>query len=150
MMRGRRTGAVLVMALFLTLFVSVVGLYVVSGSGALHSASQRTAKVAQARALAAAGIEDLTIKLAKDPFFPMGVPDAYKQFSYQEWVTDAGGVNVGLYTVTLDWTERPDGYLALRSVGTLGSVRNPQARYISTCRIRLSDFRRVDWSEGEL
>lgn len=147
----RARGAVLVMALLLTLFVSVVGLYLVNGVTGTYSAAQHTAKAAQARCFAIAGLEDLTIKLAKDPFFPMGVPDAYQEFSYQEWMRSlSGGDTIGLYTVTLDWREKKDGYLKLLSVGTLGTVRKPRARYIVTCRLRLSDFSRTDWTEGEI
>jgi hypothetical protein len=146
----RRSGSILVMALLLVVLVATIGLATIAGMSGRYAASRGNLASFKASSLAKMGIEDMLIKLAKDPFFPEGVPDDHKEFSYQDVVNGPDGKETGLYTCTIDWTHREDGYFVLTSVGTLGSIKEPRSRYRMRCNLTLDEFRVENWREGRI
>jgi hypothetical protein len=109
-------------------------------------------EVAQARALAVSGLEDLRVKLAKDPFFPTGIGDEQVIFTYTETVTTLSSppTKVGSFQVTVDRSHRdlPDKVLRLESVGIVGGYHAEAPRFAIYAELDLRDFSFKVWQEG--
>lgn len=144
-------GSAIVFALLISILIAVVGLYLIGARRGVYANARSTVYSAQARAVALAGMEDMIVKLAKDSFFPTGVPDEQKVFSYQETLThpDDPSQVWGVYQCTVDRTRDKDGLVFLLSVGSIGSLTQPQARYRVASVLNLNDFRFSHWREGQ-
>lgn len=149
-MRGRR-GSALVFALLVSVLIAIVGLYLIGARRGVYANARATVYATQARALALAGMEDMIVKLAKDSFFPTGVPDEQKIFSYQEVLRhpDNPAKVVGTYQCTIDRTRDAENLIFLLSVGTVGSVKQPLARYRVASVLDLRTFSFSHWREGQ-
>jgi hypothetical protein len=146
----RKRGSILVMALLLVILVATIGMATIAGLSGRYASSRGSLATLRSSSLARMGIEDMLIKLAKDPFYPEGVPNDHKEFSYQDVVTGPDGERMGLYTCTIDWTHRDVGYYRLTSVGKLGTVLEPRSSYRMECKLLLDTFEVVDWREGQV
>ncbi len=143
-------GSAIIFALLVSILLAVIGLYMVGTRRGVYANARATVYSAQARGLALAGMDDLTVKLSKDAFFPTGVPDEQKVFSYQEELRDpSSGDVVGVYQCTVDRSRQEEGFLFLMSVGTVGSVKAPQARYRTAAILNTTDFTLSHWREGQ-
>lgn len=102
-----RRGAALIAALLLCSVVLSMGVAMVYTQSRGYSTARARFYATQARLLAQAGIQDVVMKLAKDPRFPpmMG---GRKLFSLAERVLDPEdpATTVGTYYVTLDVSRR--------------------------------------------
>ena len=150
MLKQRRRGSILVLALLLVVLIATIGLATIAGVSGTYAASRGNVATFRASSLAQMGIEDLLVKLAKDPFFPDGVSNDYKEFSYQEIVLGENDEEIGIYTCTVNWTNEENGYYELTAVGNLGDIQEPKARYQIRTKLMLTDFTTQDWSEGKL
>lgn len=106
-MRPDRRGSALIVALLLCLVVLTMGIAIVYTQSRGYSGSRAQTASAQARLLAEAGIQDVTMKLAKDPRFPptMG---GRKVFAFSQALYDPEDSTrcIGFYNVTMDVTNR--------------------------------------------
>lgn len=120
-MRIRRA-FVLVLVLLICNLLLLLGLAFCGKRALQYRGASLASEVAQARALAEAGLEDARVKLEKDMAFPPAGADDQLTYSYSEDVLDPDGRLVGSFTVLLDRTyaKRPYNVLVLRSVGTVG------------------------------
>lgn len=149
--RGGQGGSALVFALLISILLAVVGLYLIGARRGVYAGARSTVYSAQARALALAGMEDMTVKLAKDAFFPTGIPDEQKVFSYKETLQDPSDKDKvwGTYQCTMDRTRADEGLLFLLSVGTVGPIKGPHARYRVAAVLNTNDFTLSHWREGQ-
>lgn len=146
----RERGSAIVFALLISVLLAVIGLYMVGTRRGVYANARATIYSAQARGLGLAGMDDLTVKIAKDAFFPTGVPDEQKVFSYQEELRDPkSGDVVGTYQCTVDRSRQQEGYLFLMSVGTVGSIKAPQARYRIAAILNTANYTLSHWREGQ-
>lgn len=147
---GRR-GSALVFALLVSILLAVIGMYLIGARRGVYANARATVYSAQARGLALAGMDDMTVKLAKDPFFPTGIPDEQKVFSYTETLRDPtnGDAVVGTYHCTVDRSRSDDALIFLMSVGTVGPVKAPQARYRVAAILDMTDYSLTHWREGQ-
>lgn len=148
-MRGRR-GFLLVLSLMVTILIAVIALSLLGVRRGSYASSRAVAEAAQARALAVAGLEDLRVKLAKDPFFPTGIGDEQVIFSYTETVTALSGAKVGSYQVTVNRAHRepPNKVLRVESVGMVGDFHAEAPRFTIYAELDLRDFSFKVWQEG--
>lgn len=146
-----RRGSALVFALLVSILLAVIGLYLIGARRGVYANARATVYSAQARALALAGMDDMTVKLSKDAFFPTGVPDEQKIFSYSETLRDPNnaGVVLGTYQCTVDRSRSEDGLIFLMSVGTVGPVKAPQGRYRVAAVLDTSNYSLSHWREGQ-
>lgn len=149
--RRTQAGSALVFALLISILLAVVGLYLIGARRGVYANARSTVYSAQARALALAGMDDMTVKLAKDAFFPTGVPDEQKVFSYKEVLRDPNDADRvwGTYQCTVDRTRDDGGLLFLLSVGTVGPIKSPHARYRVAAVLNLNTFTFSHWREGQ-
>lgn len=149
--RHLQRGSALVFALMISILLAVIGLYLIGARRGVYANARSTVYSAQARALALAGMDDMTVKLAKDAFFPTGVPDEQKVFSYKEELRDPDDPSkvYGTYQCTVNRTRDEEGLIFLLSVGTVGPVKSPHARYRVASVLNLSDFSVSHWREGQ-
>lgn len=151
MKNANRRGSALVFALLISLLLAVVGLYLIGTRRGAYANARASVHQAQARALAQAGMEDMLVKLAKDAFFPTGVPDEQKVFSYQEALPDPADPDrpLGVYQCTIDRSRETEQLIFLLSVGTTGTVQAPLARYKVAAVLDLATFKVSAWREGQ-
>lgn len=151
MKRPTRRGSAIVFALLICILLAVVGLYLIGARRGAYANARAAVHQAQARALAQAGMEDMMVKLAKDSFFPTGVPDEQKVFSYQETMTDPDDPDktLGQYQCTVDRSRERENKIFLLCVGTSGTVSLPLARYRITAILDLRTFETPLWREGQ-
>lgn len=150
-MRSRRRGFLLVLALFLTVLMTIIGLSLMSIKGSTYSSSVGTVQSVQARALARSGICDIWIKLSKEPYFPPGVGDAQSRFGYREEVTDSDGNPVGSYRVVMDRSKRlSHGVILIESTGVAGGLSEVSATHTIYTELSVvpGDFQFKVWREG--
>lgn len=150
-MRKGQRGSAIVFALLISLLLAVVGLYLIGTRRGAYATGRASIYQAQARGLAQAGMEDMLVKLAKDSFFPTGVPDEQKVFSYQENMPDPQDEErvLGVYQCTVDRGREAEGFVFLLSVGTSGSIEQPLARYRVAAILDLRTFTVTSWREGQ-
>lgn len=146
----KKKGSILVMALLLVVLVATIGLATIAGIGGRYASARGSLAILRSSSLAKMGVEDMLIKLAKDPFYPEGVPNDHREFSYQDVVNGPDGERMGIYTCTIDWTFRDEGFYLLTSVGTLGTIRDPRSSYRMECKLLLDTFEVTDWREGQV
>ena len=116
-----------------------------------YASSRAVVNAVQARALARSGLNDIWVKLSKDPFFPTGIGDDQEQFSYREEVFNSNGDSVGTYTVKVDRAHRvSDNIIRLESTGMVGGLSEDSS--VHTIYAELStqsgDFDFKVWQEG--
>ena len=120
-MKFRPRGFLLVFALLLTVFIAVIALGLLGAKQGNYATSKAVLDAVQARALARSGLDDIWVKLGKDPSFPSGIGDAQKVFSYSEEMLDASDNVVGSYRVTVDRTYLDTHeIIVVESTGTAG------------------------------
>jgi hypothetical protein len=145
-MRLRRRAFILVICLFITALLFVMGLAFLN-RGSNHYKSAREAQSAvQARALAWAGLEQVRAKLDKDLYFPPLMGEDQLSLTYEEDVLDLDGVTrLGSVVITLDRTYASTPYYLLRvtSKGLSRLPAEPSAR--STL---VADFDISEWVRG--
>ncbi len=148
----RRRGFLLVLSLMVTILIAVIALSLLGVRRGSYASSRAVAEAAQARALAVAGLEDLRVKLAKDPFFPTGIGDEQVVFSYTETVSTLASppVKVGSYQVTVNRAHRdaPQKVLRVESVGVVGDFHAEAPRFTIYAELDLRDFSFKVWQEG--
>ncbi len=151
LIRHQRRGSAIVFALLVSILLAVIGLYLIGARRGVYANARATVYSAQARALALAGMDDVIVKLAKDAFFPTGVPDEQKVFSYSETLRDPndGDAVLGTYQCTVDRSRGEDGLIFLMSVGTVGPVKAPQGRYRVAAILDTRNFSLSHWREGQ-
>lgn len=149
-LRRRANGSLLVFALLLTVLIAMIALSLLQLRKASYASSQGALKAVQARALARSGLGDIWVKIGKDPYFPGGVGDRQKRFSYRENVLRDGEV-IGSYTVMVDRSHRRSHeILLIESTGVVGDIDQPIARFTiyTELSIKPTDFSFKTWQEG--
>ncbi len=149
----RRKGFLLVFALMLTVLITVIGFGMLSAFKGNYAASRSVLESIQARSLARSGMEDVRVKLARNPFFPSGVGDEQKVFSYSEIVRDFDGNDIGSYQVTVDRSWRDTHHVILvESIGIAGEAEANSARHTLYGELHTQEGNYVFkiWQEGAL
>lgn len=123
-------GSTLVMALFITVLLLIVGLGFLGQREGQYRAAQEQLNFVRAKALADAGLQDALGKLAKDIEFPPIRSIDQSVFSYSEDVSNAAGQVLGSFRVSVNakYRDRPYSILEISSIGTLGNPNEPLAR----------------------
>ncbi len=155
-MRSRRADRafLLVFALLLTVFIAVIGFGMLGARQGHYAASRASIEAVQAKALARSGLEDIRVKLAKNPFFPTGIGDEQTVFSFTEEVrTFDEDELVGYYQVTVDREFRGSHRLVrVESTGIVGQNVASSARHTMYAELFTQAGRhefRI-WQEGTL
>lgn len=121
-MRLKRRGFLLVFSLLLTVFIAIIALGLMGAKQGNYATSKAVLDAVQARALARSGLDDIWVKLGKDPSFPSGIGDEQKVFSYSEEMLDSDSNPVGSYRVTVDKTFLDTHeIIVIESTGTAGA-----------------------------
>lgn len=145
----RRRGFLLILALFLTILIAVISLGLFGVRRGNYAASKAAVGSAQARALAHAGIEDIRVKLAKDPFFPTGIGDEQELFSYTERINNLDGELIGSYRVTVDRSHRDSlRVYRIESRGFQGAIDSDGASFTIYAELNLDSFDFHVWEES--
>ena len=148
---SKKGGFLLVFSLLLTVIISLIALSLLQLRKASYASSQNAILAVQARALARGGIGDAWTKLGKDPFFPGGIGDEQKRFSYRENVTNDTGEVVGSFTVVVDRTHRFSHQIVkIESQGVAGDLGERSATFTIYTELSVDpdDFRFKSWQEG--
>ena len=151
--RFRRKGFLLVFALMLTVLITIIGFGMLSAFKGNYAASRASLESIQARNLARSGMVDVRAKLARYPFFPSGVGDEQKVFSYSEIVRDFDGKEIGSYKVSVDRSYRDSHHVVLvESTGIAGQTEGNSARHTLYGELHTidGDFVFKIWQEGAL
>ena len=130
MSRYGQRGSTLVMALFISVLLLIVGLGFLGQREGQYQAAQEQVYFVRAKALADAGLQDALGKLAKDIEFPPIRSVDQSVFSYSEEMRDSGGQLVGTFRVSVNakYRDLPYAVLEISSVGLLGDPADPLAR----------------------
>lgn len=142
----------IVVAILVTVLLAVIGFGLLASQSIQARGAHLVPLVSQARALAEAGMEDARVKLEKDPWFPFPAGDEQSVISYTEELSSisAPGDVLGSYTVTVDRSHRrlPSRLMLVTSVGTVGEIRNPRARYVLRAEYEVDTMEVRLWEEG--
>ncbi len=133
MRRGPR-GSLLIVVLLITAVLFVGGLALSVQQQKRYAAAVTETQSLQALSLAEAGLEDVRVKLDKDPDFPpKGTPDQ-TAFTYSEALLGEDGQKLGSYTVTVDsrYAAPPFEFFLVRSQGEVDGTRESQIVKIIT------------------
>jgi hypothetical protein len=143
MKRGDR-GSTLVMALFVSVILLIVGLGFLGQREGQYRAAQEQLFSMRAKMLAEAGIQDALGKLAKDIEYPPIRANDQGVFSYSEDMLDSSGDLVGSFRVSIDtkYKNRPYEILLITSEGILGDPTDPQARVTRDVEIDIAPLER--------
>lgn len=144
-------GFLLVAALLLTIFVAIIALGLLGIRRGSYASSKAAVNSVQARALARSGLNDIWIKLTKDPFFPTGIGDEQTQFTYREEVVDDGGRIVGSYLVRVDRQFRRSlEIVRIESTGRVGGLSEESSSHTiyAELSIKPGDYGFKVWHEG--
>lgn len=101
-MRGWQRGSTIVVALLMCAVLATIAVSLLGRRVAQRGVVNAKFVVAQAEALAWAGLEDARVKLMKSRDFPPNTTFAGTQFSYSDTLLDAGGALLGTYYVEVD------------------------------------------------
>ncbi len=126
-MKIRRKAFILILALFIVTFISVLALAFLGAGPMNYRTAMSVTLEQQVQWLARSGIEDARIKLQRDPDFPPAMGDEGQYFSYSEQISELGGsAAIGSFEVTVDKSHSQDPYflVILNSTGRLS--RNGQ------------------------
>lgn len=146
-----RSGFLLVVALLLTTLVALIALGLLGVRKGSYASSRAAVTSVQARALARSGLNDIWVKLGKDPFFPTGIGDEQEVFSYQEEVKDDTDRLVGSYDVKVDRKyRRSHEVVLLESTGRVGGLNSDSTTFTIYAELSTnsSDFGFKVWEEG--
>lgn len=129
-MKRNVQGSTLVLVLMVITLLFVIGIGLLSKKALQSGTAANSIVAAQALALAQSGVDDVLVKMAKDPEFP---PRGYEQdfFSYSESVfSHDRSERIGAYTVTIDLRQLNGAarITEIECVGTVGFEDSPQAR----------------------
>lgn len=137
---GHRRGFLLVSVLLITVLLLIMGLAFLGKRAMQYRRAALAETAAQARALAASGLEDTLAKFSTDLEFPP-LSNDQDVMTYTEEVS-VGGRDVGSYTVTIDGTHRNPPY-SVWVVTSRGEVGRPVvATRILKMEVDLSSKRR--------
>ncbi len=151
--RPFRKGFLLVFALLLSVFIAIIGFGMLGARKGNYAASRAAIEAVQAKALARSGVEDIRVKLSKNPFFPTGVGDEQTIFSYTEEVLTIDGRLVGQYQVVVDRTFRDSHRLVrIESTGIVGQSLASSSRHTMYAELftEPGSFEFRIWQEGSL
>lgn len=142
----KNRGFVLALVLLLSVVMTILGMAFIGSRAILYQGSSRTGDLAQAKALAEAGMEDCRVKLDKDPNFPPPGRDGQTQFSYSEDVESLAGVPIGYYEVTVDSLHSvgPYSILKIESIGRVGPRNEPIAQHTIEAELDVAQQDRTD------
>jgi hypothetical protein len=145
MRRIAQNGSTLIMALFISILLLLIGMGFLGQREGQYRAAQEQIYFLQARVLADAGLEDALGKLAKDIEFPPIRSRDQGVFSYQEFMRDSNGDVVGSFRVSIDanYRDRPYSILRIHSVGNLGPEDDPLARVKRVLEIDMASTARA-------
>ena len=147
----QRRAFLLVTALLLTVLVAIIALGLLGIRRGSYASSRAAVREVQARALARSGLNDIWVKLSKDPFFPTGIGDDQEQFSYREEVFDNAGESVGTYSIKVDrGYRRTHDVIRLESTGRVGGLTAESATHTIYAELatQSGDFEFRVWEEG--
>lgn len=116
----RRRGFALIASLLLCVILFALGTGLLSKQSAQYEAAQRLSRMAGARALAQAGLEDALAKLRRDPEFPPLTSEDQQEFSYTEELAPAGSYHVDIQRAL---HLKPWRILRITSQGRVGNAR---------------------------
>lgn len=139
------------MALLITVLISVIALGLLGIRRGSYASSRAVVNSVQARALARSGLNDIWVKLSKDPFFPTGIGDDQEQFSYREEVFNQAGESVGTYSVKVDRAYRVSlNVIRLESTGRVGGLSKDSSTHTIYAELNTEsgDFDFKVWQEG--
>ncbi len=140
-MKNRR-GFLLVVSLLFVIMLLLLGMGFLGSQAARHRASKRSAEMAQARALALAGLEDARAKLENDLRFPPPPSGpSQNEFSYSEKLPLPDGTD-GTYSVLIDrsYEGAPWEVLEVTSTGSIGPPETPTAQYSFKAELDVATF----------
>lgn len=153
-MRGKKSsGFLIVVALLLTVLVALIALGLLGIRKGSYASSRAAVSTVQARALARSGLNDIWVKLGKDPFFPTGIGDEQDVFSYQEEVKDDADRAVGSYFVKVNRKYRQSHQvILLESTGRVGGLDADSTTFTiyAELSIKSDDFGFKVWEEGTI
>lgn len=147
----RQNGFLLVVALLLTVLVAMIALGLLGIRKGSYSSSRAAVSSVQARALARSGLNDIWVKLGKDPFFPTGIGDEQDIFAYREDVVDSSGKIVGSYAVKVNRKYRiTHQVILIESTGRVGGLNADSSAYTIYAELstKSDDFGYKVWEEG--
>jgi hypothetical protein len=139
------------MALLITVLIALIALGLLGIRRGSYASSRAVVNSVQARALARSGLNDIWVKLSKDPFFPTGIGDDQEQFSYREEVTNSRNEIVGSYTVKVDRTfRRTLNVVRIESTGRVGGLTENSSTHTIYAELSTDagDFAFKVWQEG--
>lgn len=101
----------------------VLGMGFLSKKAAQLRATKQSLNAYKAKALAWAGLEDIRVKLNKDPTFPPGLGRQQNYFAYTERMHNSAGEEIGTYSVEVDlrYENHPYRVLVVTSTGRVGT-----------------------------
>lgn len=120
--RKRSRGSLLIISLFLSLILLIMGMAFLSMKVLQYQSSSLTGYSSQAVALAEAGMNDAKAKLEKDPGFPPFNDKNQTAFSYSENLYDVDETTkLGAFDVAIDSSQKGTPYFIIKvaSCGTL-------------------------------
>lgn len=147
----RKAGFLLVFALLLTVLITIIALGLLGLKKGGYASSRAAINAVQARSLARSGMSDVWTKLTKDPFFPGGLGDDQRYFTYREEMTDSGGRNIGSYRVAVDRTYRFTHQLVrIEVTGVSGQLDSESSHHTIYAELSIdpNDYRFKVWQEG--
>jgi hypothetical protein len=160
-----RKGFTLVLTLLLSTLLAVMGLAFLGKRALEYGSVPKVQSQAVAQALAEAGMEDVRVKLEKDPFFPPITGYLQESYTYSEDLLDPeDGSYVGSYTVSLNLQRKEQPYRIMRmlSIGSAGPRLSPVARYRIYAELDVANeerggsgpnsqlFRFINWRESDV
>lgn len=155
-MNQRKRGFLLGVVLILSVVLFVMAVGYLGSLPRLYQSTFQAGYLAQARAIARAGLEDARVKLEKDPNFPPPGAETQRVFTYIEDFTDLDGSVLGSYEVSIDSTFRqlPYQVIQVTSRGQTGPRTNPQAQTTLTASLNLAPlpaanlYRNLRWDDS--
>lgn len=146
----RRRGSILVTVLLLLSVLFVLGIGFMYKRLEQYRAAVRSAHAAQARALALAGLEQVRIRLDKDPLFPLPGASDQNEFGFSEEVLDGDGEPVGSFSVVVDsrYARQPYYLLVVTSTGQVISA-DPNGEALARRSLRVELDLAPDLVAGE-
>jgi Tfp pilus assembly protein PilX len=139
----KRSGFLLISTLLILTVLLVAGFGLLTSQEARYAAVGRSAEIAQARAMAMAGLEDCRLKIQNDASFPPEMGPGQTVFSYKESMPiPTVPPTLANYQVLVDTSHAIPPYLVLvvTSIGSLGPDNRPTAQYSLKAEVDISEF----------
>ena len=138
----KRAGFLLVSTLLILSVLLIAGFGLLTSQEARYAAVGRSAEIAQAKAMAMAGLEDCRLKIQNDMNFPPEMGPGQTSFSYKESLPlPTVPATLANYQVLIDTSHAIPPYLVIvvTSIGSMGPDNRPTAQYSLKAEIDISE-----------